>query len=108
MQHGTGHTKPTALFLHKLSPIQPTCMVDGREPALARLPSSADRAELRSRTYLGIAGAMAQQWMDDRCLRSTVRSYSTYRLVAVWTRRVRSDVVLVSVGPPHERDALGG
>ena len=39
---------------------------------------------------------------------STVRSYSTYRLVAVWTRRARSDVVLVSVGPPHERDALGG
>ena len=32
---------------------------------------------------------------DDRCLRSTVRSYSTYRLVAVWTRRARSDVALV-------------
>ena len=45
---------------------------------------------------------------DDRCLRSTVRSYSTYRLVAVWTQRARSDVVLVSVVPPHERDALGG
>ena len=45
---------------------------------------------------------------DDRCLRSTVRSYSTYRLVAVWIRRVHSDVGLVSVGPPHERDALGG
>ena len=62
-QHGTGHTKPTALFLRNLPPIQPTCIVDGREHALARLPPAPDRSERRSRTYIGIAAAMALQWM---------------------------------------------
>lgn len=62
-QHGTGHTKPTALHLKNLPPLQPTCVVAGREPAVARLPPSEDRATLRSRTYQGVAGAMALQWM---------------------------------------------
>ena len=63
-QHGTGHTKPTALYLSEgLPPIVPTCVVPGRIHALAQLPPGHNRGALRSRTYLGIAGAMALQWM---------------------------------------------
>ena len=62
-QHGTGHTKPTALYLRNLPIIRPTCRVEGRKHALARLPPSPDRSDRRSLTYLGIAAAMALQWM---------------------------------------------
>lgn len=61
-QHGTGHTKPTALFLRNLPPLRPSHTVTGREHALARLPPSPDRSSLRSRTYVGIAAAMVLQW----------------------------------------------
>ncbi len=37
-------------------------IVDGREQRLHKLPPSKDRAKLRSKTYLGIAKAMAEQW----------------------------------------------
>ena len=63
-QHGTGHTKVTGLYLSGgLPPLQPTCEVEGREHAMARLPPSPQRGELRSRTYVGVAAAMALQWM---------------------------------------------
>ena len=62
-QHGTGHTKATALFLRNLPALKPTCEVAGREHALARLPPADDRSSQRSRTYKGIAAAMATQWM---------------------------------------------
>ena len=63
-QHGTGQTKPTALHLSaSLPPLQPACVVPGRERVLANLPARADRGHLRSRTYQGIAAAMAVQWM---------------------------------------------
>ena len=61
-QHGTGHTKPTGLFLRNLPPLRPSHTVTGREHALARLPPSPDRSTLRSRTYVGIAAAMVLQW----------------------------------------------
>ena len=61
-QHGTGHTKPTGLFLRNLPPLRPSHTVTGREHALARLPPSPDRSSLRSRTYVGIAAAMVLQW----------------------------------------------
>ena len=62
-QHGTGHSKVTALYLRNLPTLQPTCLMEGREQAMARLPPSPDRGSVRSRTYLGIAAAMALQWM---------------------------------------------
>ena len=63
-QHGTGQTKPTSLYLSDgLPPLVPTHVVSGRERALASLPQSVTRAERRSRTFIGIAGAMALQWM---------------------------------------------
>ena len=62
-QHGTGQTKPTALYLSEsLPPLIPTHVVPGRERALARLPNSVTRGDRRSRTFLGIAAAMALQW----------------------------------------------
>ena len=62
-QHGTGHTKPQGLYLRNLPAIRPTCIVSGREHATVRLPPSPERAEIRSRTYAGIAAAMAMQWV---------------------------------------------
>ena len=63
-QHGTGHTKATGLHLSpSLPPLRPTCEVPGRIHALALLSPGPHRGALRSRTYIGIAGAMALQWM---------------------------------------------
>ena len=62
-QHGTGHTKPTGLELRGLPPLVPTRVVAGREHAMANLSSGPDRGQRRSRTYVGIAAAMALQWM---------------------------------------------
>ena len=62
-QHGHGHTKPTGLYLRNLPPLVPSKEVKGRENVLATLMPSPTRAEKRSRTYPGIAAAMALQWM---------------------------------------------
>jgi hypothetical protein len=61
-QFGHGETKNTGLWLHGLNPLIPTDIVDGREQRIWRLPPSPDRAKLRSKTYPGIAKAMAEQW----------------------------------------------
>ena len=61
-QFGHGETKATCLWLKGLPPLTPTDVVDGREQRVWRMPPSADRAKLRSRTYHGIAEAMASQW----------------------------------------------
>ena len=62
-QHGHGHTKPTGLYLKNLPPLVPSNEVQGRDNVLATLMPSPTRAEKRSRTYAGIAAAMAIQWM---------------------------------------------
>lgn len=59
---GHGETKATCLWLKGLPNLKPTDIVDGREQRLHRLPKTKDRAELRSKTYPGIAKAMAEQW----------------------------------------------
>ncbi len=61
-QFGHGETKATCLWLKNLPPLQPTDVVDGREQRIWRLPPGPDRAKIRSKTYAGIAKAMAQQW----------------------------------------------
>lgn len=61
-QFGHGETKKTGLWLHKLPPLEPTNIVEGRENRVHRLPPSADRWKIRSETYQGIADAMASQW----------------------------------------------
>jgi hypothetical protein len=61
-QFGHGETKKTGLWLHGLDPLEATNVVDGREQRVWKMPPSKDRAKLRSKTYTGIAMAMANQW----------------------------------------------
>lgn len=63
-QFGHGETKRTCLWLKNLPPLQPTKIVDGRQQRVFRLPPSPDRWRERSRTFTGIAEAMATQWGD--------------------------------------------
>lgn len=59
---GHGETKATCLWLKNLPLLKPTNIVEGREARVHRLPPSKDRWKLRSKTYQGIADAMAEQW----------------------------------------------
>ena len=59
---GHGETKATCLWLRNLPPLIPTDIVDGRYPAVHKMGPSPDRWKNRSRTYQGIADAMADQW----------------------------------------------
>jgi len=61
-QYGHGETKATCLWLKNLPPLTPTNIVDGREAKVHRMPPSPDRWKERSRTYKGVAEAMALQW----------------------------------------------
>jgi site-specific DNA-cytosine methylase len=61
-QFGHGETKSTRLWLKGLPKLNPTNIVDGREQRIWKLPPNSDRAKLRSKTYEGIAQAMASQW----------------------------------------------
>lgn len=61
-QFGHGETKATCLWLKGLPPLVPTKIVEGREARVHRMPPSENRWKERSRTYEGIAAAMADQW----------------------------------------------
>ena len=61
-QFGHGETKATCLWLKNLPLLKSTEIVEGREQKIWKLPPSTERAKLRSKTYKGIARAMAQQW----------------------------------------------
>lgn len=65
-QFGHGETKATCLWLKDLPQLVPTDIVEGREQRIWRMPPSEDRAKLRSKTFPGIARAMAEQW-GGRC-----------------------------------------
>lgn len=61
-QFGHGETKATCLWLKNLMPLRPTNIVDGRDDRIHKMPPSPNRWKERSRTYEGIADAMAGQW----------------------------------------------
>lgn len=61
-QFGHGEIKATCLWLKGLPPLVPTNIVEGRENRVHRMPPSHDRWKERSRTFGGIAEAMAAQW----------------------------------------------
>lgn len=61
-QYGHGETKATCLWLKNLPKLRPTQIVGGREARVHRMPPGPDRWKERSKTYLGIAVAMAEQW----------------------------------------------
>lgn len=58
-------SKATCLWLKRLPKLVPTNIVDGREQRVFRMPPSPDRWKERSRTFEGIAEAMADQWSAD-------------------------------------------
>ena len=66
---GHGETKATCLWLKNLPPLAPMSIVEGREGRVWREPPGPDRWKNRSRTYAGIATAMAAQWGDLDTLR---------------------------------------
>lgn len=59
---GHGETKETWLWLKGLPLLVPTNIVEGRDHKIWKMPPSPDRQKLRSKTYKGIAEAMATQW----------------------------------------------
>ena len=59
---GHGETKATCFWLKNLPKLEPTDVVEGRENRVHRMAPSKDRWKNRSRTYTGIARAMAEQW----------------------------------------------
>lgn len=61
-QFGHGETKATCLWLKGLPLLKPTEIVEGREQRIWKMAPSKDRAKLRSKTFPGIAKAMAEQW----------------------------------------------
>lgn len=61
-QFGHGETKATCLWLNGVPKLKPTNIVSGRDHKIWKMPPSKDRAKLRSKTYSGIAKAMADQW----------------------------------------------
>ena len=61
-QFGHGETKATCLWLNKLPLLVPSKIVNGREQRILKIAPGPDRAKERSKTYLGIAKAIANQW----------------------------------------------
>ena len=61
-EFGHGETKATCLWLKNLPLLTATQIVDERKPVVHMMPPGPNRWKNRSRTYSGIADAMAQQW----------------------------------------------
>jgi len=72
-EHGHSDSKKTGLWLHNLPKLEPTNVIikpergywDNQTPSgQNKLGPSPDRWKIRSKTYQGIADAMAQQWSN--------------------------------------------
>lgn len=63
---GHGETKATCLWLKNLPKLEPTNIVEGRESRIHKMPQSKNRWMERSRTFQGIAQAMAIQWGENK------------------------------------------
>lgn len=66
-EFGHPERKATCLWLNGLPPLMPTAIMElpkekSKSQRLHYLPPSPERAMLRSKTYSGIAKAMAEQW----------------------------------------------
>ena len=59
---GHGETKATCLWLKNLPNLIPTNIVTGRHHRIHNMAPGSSRSRDRSRTYWGVAEAMAQQW----------------------------------------------
>jgi hypothetical protein len=61
-QFGHGETKRTCFWTKDLPPLVPTEIVEGREARIHKMPPGPERWKARSKTYEGVAAAMAEQW----------------------------------------------
>ncbi len=66
-EFGHAERKATCLWLHNLPPLLATALMElpndkSKAQRLHYLPPSPERAKLRSKTFQGIANAMASQW----------------------------------------------
>lgn len=61
-QFGHGETKKTCLWLNNLPLLKPTNIVTGREQRIWKMSPSKERSKLRSKTFPGIAKALATQY----------------------------------------------
>ena len=61
-QFGHGETKKTGFARHNLPELTPTDVVDGRYQRVWKMPPGPNRKRDRSKTYQGIADAIAEQW----------------------------------------------
>ena len=61
-QFGHGEVKATCLWLKGLPKLVHTEVVEGREARVHRMAPGPDRWKERSRTLVGVAKAMAEQW----------------------------------------------
>jgi len=61
-QFGHPETKATCLWLKNLPCLKATDIVEDREHKIHKMPPSVNRGKERSRTFKGIAKAMAEQW----------------------------------------------
>lgn len=59
---GHGEVKETHFWLQNLPPLVPVNVVSGRSPVVHFMAPGPDRWKNRSRTYQGIADAIANQW----------------------------------------------
>lgn len=59
---GHGETKATCLWLKNLPKLKPTKIMKERKHSIHYMSPSPDRSKNRSRTFEGIAKAMAEQW----------------------------------------------
>ncbi len=62
-QFGHEEEKQTCLWLRNLPQLRPTQIMQVRTQRLAALGSCPGRSDIRSATFLGIAAAMAAQWL---------------------------------------------
>ncbi len=61
-EFGHDESKATCLWLKHLPPLMATCLTAVREQRIWKMPPSKTRWQERSRTFAGIAEAMAMQW----------------------------------------------
>lgn len=59
---GHGESKATCLWLYNLPKLIPTNIVSGREQKVWKMTPGPERTKLRSKTLIGFAKAMADQW----------------------------------------------
>ena len=65
-QYGHGETKETWLWIKGLPNLKPTDVVEGRENRIWKMTPGPERSTLRSKTYPGIAKAIAEQWTNPK------------------------------------------